>query len=247
MNIIKKTSPNFTYGRKKYLPQAIVIHIMEGSLAGTDSWFGNIQSKVSAHYGVGKNGEVHQYVDEKDTAWHAGVVTTPSWSLIKKVGDNSYINPNYYTVGIEHEGTVETDWTDAMYQSTSSLIAEISKRWNIPIDRNHILGHHEIYAVKACPGSKVDFTKLIALALEKSSTQTQQVVGKKVSTPVNTTAKVWMNIRSKPDTKQKPVKVVQPGTRLTYVGLTEQGENIHGNSVWLNTNEGYWVWSGGVK
>jgi len=247
MNIIKKSSPNFTLGRKTYLPEAIVIHIMEGSLAGTDSWFGNVQSKISAHYGVGRNGEIHQYVDEKDTAWHAGVISNPSWSLIKKVGSSSYINPNYYTVGIEHEGTVDTDWTDGMYQSTSSLIAEISKRWKIPIDRNHVIGHHEIYAVKACPGSKVDFNKLIAMALEKNAAKDLQIAGKKVSAPVNTTARVLLNVRSSPNTTQKPVKVVQPGTRLIYVALTEQGENIHGNSVWLNTNEGYWVWSGGVK
>src|SRR6202034_4455546 len=105
----------------------------------------------------------HQFVEEQDTAWHAGGITAPSWRLIKKVGNSIYVNPNYYTIGIEHEGTVDTDWKDSMYESTSTLIAEISKRWNIPIDRNHIIGHHEIYAVKACPGHKVDFDKLIAL------------------------------------------------------------------------------------
>ena len=247
MDIIKKPSPNFYSGRKSYKPEAIVIHIMEGSLAGTDSWFGNRQARVSAHYGVGKSGEVHQYVDEKNTAWHAGVITTPSWSLIKKAGNGLYINPNYYTIGIEHEGTVDTDWTDAMYESTSTLIAEISKRWNILVDRNHVIGHHEIYAVKACPGHKVDFNRLIALALEKCTPQTQPFTSKKVASPVNAAAKVWLNIRNTPDTKQKPLKVVQPGTRLIYTAFTEQGENIQGNSTWFLTSEGYWVWSGGVK
>ncbi|HTA26950.1 MAG TPA: peptidoglycan recognition family protein [Bacteroidia bacterium] len=248
MNIIKKTCPNFISGRKQYKPEAIVIHIMEGTLAGTDSWFGNIQSKVSAHYGVGRNGEVHQYVDENNTAWHAGRVTNPSWSLIKKVGSGLYINPNYYTVGIEHEGTVDTDWTEEMYESTSTLISDISQGWNIPIDRNHVIGHHEIYAVKACPGQKVDFDKLIELAISKSEPQTRQFVApKKILTPVNTTTKVDINVRLAPNTKQPPVKVLKAGTYINYSGSNEQGENIRGNATWLQTTEGYWLWSGGVN
>ena len=247
MNIIKKPSPNFYAGRKSYKPEAIVIHIMQGSLAGTDSWFGNRLSRVSAHYGVGRSGEVHQYVDETNAAWHAGVITRPSWSGIKKVGNGFFINPNYYTVGIEHEGTVDSEWTDAMYESTSTLIAEISKRWNIPIDRSHIIGHHEIYAVKACPGHKVDFNRLIALAAGKDAPKGEQIVPKKVFPAVNTVTKVPLNMRVVPDTTQPPVKTVQAGVALSYVGLTEQGENLQGTSTWYLTSDGQWFWSGGVK
>jgi N-acetyl-anhydromuramyl-L-alanine amidase AmpD len=68
MEIIQKKSPNFWVGRKGYRPEAIVIHIMDGTLIGTDSWFANHTSQVSAHYGIGKNGEIHQYVQENDTA-----------------------------------------------------------------------------------------------------------------------------------------------------------------------------------
>jgi N-acetyl-anhydromuramyl-L-alanine amidase AmpD len=246
MNIISKPSPNFTTGRKTYKPEAIVIHIMQGSLCGTDSWFSNRQAEVSAHYGVSKTGEVHQFVDEKNTAWHAGVVTTPSWSLIRKAAGNYYINPNYYTVGIEHEGTVDTDWADAMYESTSTLIAEISKRWNIPIDRNHVIGHHEIYAVKACPGNKVDFNKLIAMAIAKTA-QPQPFIPKRAFAAENATATVLLNIRSAPNTTQKPIRVIEPGTILSYVGVTPIGENLQGNATWLLTSDGHWFWSGGVK
>ena len=247
MNILNKPDPNFTLSRKTYKPEAIVIHIMQGSLSGTDSWFDNKQSKVSAHYGVGKSGEVHRYVDEKNTAWHAGVITTPSWSLIKKVGSGLYINPNYYTIGIEHEGTVDSDWTEAMYESTSTLIAEISKRWNIPIDRNHIIGHHEIYAVKACPGNKVDFSKLIALAMSKNTPQAGQFVPKKMFPAVTTVTKVDLNLRPAPNRLQKPIWVIKTGANIAYVGMTDLGENVQGNSTWFLTSEGYWFWSGGVK
>lgn len=152
-------SPNKRVGRRGYKPEAIVIHIMEGSLAGTDSWFRQSVSKVSAHYGIGKQGEIHQYVSESDTAWHAGRVSNPTWKGIK-----SKVNPNLYTIGIEHEGKAHTFWSDAMYQASANLIKEICQRWKIPIDRTHIIGHREIFSGKTCPGSEVSFEKLIQLA-----------------------------------------------------------------------------------
>jgi hypothetical protein len=45
---------------------------MEGTLAATDSWFLTPESQVSAHYGVARDGRIHQYVGESDTAFHAG-------------------------------------------------------------------------------------------------------------------------------------------------------------------------------
>lgn len=164
MNIVNKPSPNFLPGRKRFKPEAIVIHIMQGTLYGTDSWFQSPISKLSAHYGIGKKGEVHQYVNEKDTAYHAGRVNAPTWGLIKMAENGLYINPDYYTVGIEHEGDINTDWTDEMYSASSNLIRAISLRWSIPIDRKHVIGHHEIYSLKTCPGNVVDINKLIAMA-----------------------------------------------------------------------------------
>jgi N-acetylmuramoyl-L-alanine amidase len=244
-NIINIPSPNFTTGRSGYNPEAIVIHIMEGTLSGTDSWFKSTISKVSAHYGIGKMGEIHQYVQEKDTAWHAGRVNAPSWSLIKPAGSGLYINPNFYTIGIEHEGNDDSIWTDEMYNISSSLIKEISKRWDIPLDRQHIIGHHEIYSLKTCPGSKVDINKLIALA---AGNQVQPLI----TDPqiIRQTGKVTtitkLNIRSKPQTMLAPVTQVEPGIQLAIDGYTDQGESINGNSKWHFTTEGNWFWSGGV-
>ncbi len=161
MEIIQKKSPNFWVGRKGYRPEAIVIHIMDGTLSGTDAWFANHESQVSAHYGIGKNGEVHQYVQETDTAWHAGRVDTPVWKLIRP-----NLNPNLYTIGIEHEGRPNDIWTEEMKRMSASLIREICQRWQIPIDRNHIVGHFEIFSKKPnCPASnKQILDDLVALA-----------------------------------------------------------------------------------
>lgn len=244
MNIIDITSPNFNTGRKIYRPEAIVIHIMEGTLTGTDSWFKNPQSKVSAHYGIGKNGETHRYVQESNTAWHAGRVNAPSWSLIKSSG-NVFINPNYYTVGIEHEGNEDTDWTDAMYNASSTLIREISSRWNIPIDRKHVIGHHEIYSVKTCPGHKVDLNKLIALAANTPIPATS-ATPQKTAQQGKTTTKTELNIRKSPDAAKPPFAKVPLGIQLAFDGFVTNGESINGNSKWYYTDEGNWFWSGGV-
>lgn len=160
MDIIKKTSPNFTKGTN--LPKAVVIHIMAGTLVGTDDWFSRPSSKVSAHYGIGKKGEIHQYVKEKDSAWHAGIVNNPSWKLYDKVK-----NPNTYTIGIEHEGNENSVWSIEMKVSSARLIKDICTRWKIPIDRDHIIGHYEIDAVRRpnCPATKKNIIgQLIALA-----------------------------------------------------------------------------------
>ena len=47
----------------------VILHIMEGILDGTDSWFRNPQAQASAHFGVGKDGRVYQWVDTADKAW----------------------------------------------------------------------------------------------------------------------------------------------------------------------------------
>lgn len=137
---------NWRPGRQIFKPITIVIHVMDGTLAGTDAWFANSASRVSAHYGVSTK-EIHQYVHESDTAYHAGNVRGATWPLLRP-----NVNPNLYTIGIEHEGRVDTAWTGLLYGQSTMLVREICKRWGIPMDATHIIGHHEIYSPKPCPG-----------------------------------------------------------------------------------------------
>ncbi len=150
MNIIQKPSPNFKLGRDTYKPEIIVIHIMAGTLTGTDSWFGTSASEVSAHYGIGHNGEIHQYVDERNVAWQAGRVSGPTFKL-SKLG----VNPNLYTIGIEHEGMdLSKDGTQAQLEASAALIRDICIRWAIPMDRDHIIGHYQVFDQKPnCPAT----------------------------------------------------------------------------------------------
>lgn len=227
-------------GRSGFKPEAVVVHIMEGSLVGTDSWFNDPVSKVSAHYGVGKNGKIHQYVGESDTAWHAGRKSNPTWSLIK-----NGVSPNLYTIGIEHEGFGDTAWTDAMYQASASLISEICNRWAIPIDRDHIVGHREIYGKKTCPGQVVKLDKLVKMARgEAVAPDSFNFINKagKVKTRTD------LNLRKgAPTTATSIVKKIKAGTEVSYVGWTSNGMSVNGNAHWYKDADGNYFWAGGTE
>jgi N-acetyl-anhydromuramyl-L-alanine amidase AmpD/photosystem II stability/assembly factor-like uncharacterized protein len=108
----------------------IVVHVTDGSYAGTLSWFRNPFARATAHYVVrSSDGQITQMVREKDVAWHAG---------------NSAVNAT--SVGIEHEGwTYHCSWfTDAMYRSSAQLVAYLVTKYRIPVDRKHIIGHNEV-------------------------------------------------------------------------------------------------------
>jgi N-acetyl-anhydromuramyl-L-alanine amidase AmpD len=154
-------SPNFGYpdgekGRWGERPIVVVFHIAEGSLVGCDSWFRNKDSGVSAHYCVGKNGEIHQYVSEGDAAWGNGLVNKPTIVLPRES------NPNLWTISVEHEGFSGELWTKEMYEADAILLLGINRRWGIKIDKEHVIGHCEIDSVNRanCPGSGFEFDKL---------------------------------------------------------------------------------------
>lgn len=160
-------SPNFEGGRRGFRPEAIVVHLAEGSTAAVDSWFRNPDSNVSAHYLVTLGGTVHSYVVEEDTAWHAGRVHAPTWGGLKPKPDDTFVNPNLYTIGIEHEGSATTVWTEEMLTRSAMLIAELHVRWGIALDRAHVIGHSEIFSRKPqCPGPMCDLGRLVAMAHE---------------------------------------------------------------------------------
>jgi hypothetical protein len=127
----------------------IVIHVAQGSYSGTISWFQNPDADVSAHYVVGRKGQVAQCVRNADIAWHAG-----NWTYNQK------------TMGIEHAGFVSNpdSFTRAMYRSSARLSAYLCKRYNIPIDRQHIIGHNQVPgATHTDPGRYWDWSRYMRL------------------------------------------------------------------------------------
>lgn len=146
MTIKQVPSPNHSGPRSRPLI-AIVLHIMDGSLKGTDAWFQNPASQASAHYGIGKDGEIHQYVQDSNVAWHAGRVDKPTVPVIPGV------RPNYYTLGIEHEGWAKENLPLELYVASARLLRKLSKTYGLPLDPEHVWLHREVYSKKTCPGT----------------------------------------------------------------------------------------------
>ncbi len=74
------------------------------------------------------------------------------------------VNPNTYSIGIEHEGIGGVPWPQVQVEASARLVADICHRHKIPIDRNHVVGHHEIYAGHDCPGPGCPLDRLVELA-----------------------------------------------------------------------------------
>ncbi len=160
MRYERRQSPNFRPGRDGRRPRAVIVHTTAGTFEAAATWFEHPESGVSAHYLVGLDGRVAQFVDEADTARHAGRVLRPTARVAAGAEDDGV---NEFTIGIEFEDggdPMEVARTSAQYEAGARLLAEISSRWEIPLDGEHVIGHREVFAGKDCPGN-LDVARLI--------------------------------------------------------------------------------------
>ncbi|MFP3992449.1 peptidoglycan recognition family protein [Streptomyces sp. E11-3] len=108
----------------------IVVHDTEGSW---DTTLKLVQDPtyVSWQYTLrSTDGHIAQHLDLKDVGWHAG---------------NWFVNAK--SVGLEHEGflTAPDAWyTEAMYRTSAQLVKHLARKYDIPLDRQHILGHDTV-------------------------------------------------------------------------------------------------------
>ncbi|HTK03449.1 MAG TPA: peptidoglycan recognition family protein [Alphaproteobacteria bacterium] len=137
----------------------IVIHTTVGTYDGTITYFQNNDRSVSAHYVVSLDGDITQMVNENVGANHAGNVSNPTTPVYKG------FNPNWNTIGIENADNADPAGADRSRQlpALANLVRDICLRNGIPIDRNYICGHRELYDKKTCPGN-IDVNKVVSLA-----------------------------------------------------------------------------------
>lgn len=157
MQIERRETPNRRPGREGLRPEGVVIHTTAGTFDSAAGWFATEESGVSAHYLVGLDGRVAAFVDEADTALHAGRVLEPTTHLVMDV------DPNLITIGIEFEDggdPMNALRPDAQYRAGARLLRGIADRWGITLDRDRVVGHREIFRAKSCPGN-VDLDRLL--------------------------------------------------------------------------------------
>ena len=134
----------------------IVIHITDGGATRAEQtarWFANPRQRnprgdeihVSAHYVVGRDGEVVQCVRHEHIAHHAGTA-------------------NPYSVGIEHVvPRSEHALTQAQYRASAELVTWLGQTLRIPFSSQNIKGHAEAdrrTSHRTCPDRAFDWTEL---------------------------------------------------------------------------------------
>lgn len=128
---------------------------------------------VGTHYYVDRDGTVYRWLPEDRAAWHAGN---------GKFGKKKYKNMmNEYSISIEIAAMgskeemakyIEPEeydlldpslpgYTDEQYASLKSLIRDISNKWDIPLDRSHVIGHDEYASQKRDPGELFDWSRVL--------------------------------------------------------------------------------------
>jgi N-acetyl-anhydromuramyl-L-alanine amidase AmpD len=161
----------------------VVAHIIEGSLLSAIQEFTGATQK-SAHFAVGKDGSIKQFVSIYDTAYANGL----SWSPARKCwvdpqgialkaprpeptweGLTPPINPNLTTISIEHEGHYQDTPTEAMERADVAILRYLAGQFSgfrAYTPHVNLIGHWEISPVnrKNCPGPHFDYEGLATAA-----------------------------------------------------------------------------------
>lgn len=147
-----KISPNRNSPRNHKI-DTITIHCMAGncSIETCANIFYPTKRQASSNYGIGSDGRIGMYVEEKDR----------SWCTSSAANDNRAI-----TIEVANDGGAETGWhvSDAAYKSLIDLCVDICKRNGIKElkwkgDKSLIgkveeqnMTVHRWFANKSCPG-----------------------------------------------------------------------------------------------
>ncbi|WP_296832376.1 1,6-anhydro-N-acetylmuramyl-L-alanine amidase AmpD [Thiomicrospira sp.] len=150
-------SPNFEPRPPGLVPELIVVHgisLPPDEFGGRgveqlftnqlnpqeDSYYQGIDGlKVSSHLFIRRGGEVIQFVDFNQRAWHAGVSCFDGRE-----------NCNDFSIGIELEGADHIAYTASQYDSLASVVLALQQAYP-SLHNKAVVGHSDI-----APGRKTD-------------------------------------------------------------------------------------------
>ena len=133
-------SPNFLMLKKREITCVVLHATATAAIGSPKDWLTRPESKVSAHYLIGLDGQIYQLVDEKNIAYHAG---ESEWNGRKGV--------NQFSVGIElvNANDGKQVFPKEQINVCASLVAAICVDYGIKL--GDIIGHKDI-----SPGRKTD-------------------------------------------------------------------------------------------
>lgn len=166
---------------REYAPEYVMIHANSAVVNHRNDPY-NLEHirdifkdyEVSSHYIIDRDGRIFCFVREDRVAWHAG---RGEFAGDEKLTDNM----NRYSISIELMGIGTREemsiylteqeyaaldpglpgFTDAQYEALSGLVSDLCRRYGIPTDRSHIIGHGEYSSSKWDPGALFDWDRLM--------------------------------------------------------------------------------------
>ena len=133
-------SPNKSVPRNHAI-DTVTVHCMAGNLTveACGRVFANKARQASSNYGIGSDGRIALYVEEKDR----------SWATSSRTNDNRAV-----TIEVANDGGANTGWhvSDAAFKSLIRLLTDICARNGISQLRwqanKALIGHSELKARK---------------------------------------------------------------------------------------------------
>jgi len=138
---------NFNLRKPNFI---ILHHTAQDSIQQTVKTFTLKETKVSAHYVIGRDGKVIHMLNDYLRAWHAG---NGSW------GKNTDINS--CSIGIELDNNGSEPFSDTQINTLLALLTKLKKDYNIPAQ--NIIGHADIAPTRKKDPSALFPWKLLAL------------------------------------------------------------------------------------
>ena len=249
-----KISPNRNSPRNHEI-DTITIHCVVGQLSveTLGNVFAPVSRQASSNYGVGPDGRIGMYVEEKDRSW---------------CSSNPENDHRAITIEVASDTTHPYAITDAAYKATVELCADICKRNGIKelkwkadksligqVDKQNMTVHRW-FAKKACPGDYI-YNRLGQIAKEVNA-KLNSGTAKPDSTPDQVLYRVQTGAftnKTNAENMQKKVKaagfdtymVQSDGLYKIQVGAFSKKENAEamseklksaGFSTYITTEEG---------
>lgn len=230
-----RISPNKTTPRNHKI-DTITIHCMAGDLSveSCGNLFAKSSRQASSNYGIGSDGRIAMYVEEKDR----------SWCSSNKSNDHRAI-----TIEVANDGGAETGWhiSDKAYNALIALLVDICKRNDIKkllwkadksligkVDKQNMTVHRW-FAAKACPG---DYLYNLHGQIAKEVNEILGVIEKpkaEVSYKVKITASS-LNVRRGPGTRYQIATTVKKNEVYTIVEENGNWGKLKSGAGWISLN-----------
>ena len=247
-----RLSPNCTTPRNHKI-DTITIHCVVGQLSveAIGKIFASKNTQASSNYGIGSDGRIGMYVEEKNR----------SWCSSNRENDHRAV-----TIEVACDPKHPYAVNDAAYKSLIELVADICERNNIKellwkgdksligkVDKQNMTVHRW-FANKACPGEYLyeRHGEIAAAVNKKLGALAESRDSASYSKDKNYTLQAAMKVRTGPGTSytwkkrsqltkdgQKHAQsgtyaVLKKGTRVTVQKVVKKG-----NDIWLKIPSGY--------